>query len=312
MSDSNAHDICERMRELIAWYPGRALAEEERSRVEKHVANCPACADLLEFASAFKGMLQAEHSTHPDPEALVSYVESRAAMDPEQCSTVERHLAVCPQCREEAAMLTAVEESYSTEKAAASSPYTGGVPPDPKSRIGGFLRGLRGGVLKPVPAAVYLTAAVLAVGMLLFRPDGWMAGLTGREAGQIRLAPDVDAVSGSLGGVVILPDETDRMRRPGREDRAPTRVDAGRAQFLLLELTGLEAVPSAEDRYTVELSREGSPEPVFQSSILGRAFRDNYSLCLQLGEGGLRPGSYIVTVVGPSGNPVFRSSIIAE
>jgi hypothetical protein len=311
--DSKNERACEEIQELIAWYPGGTLNDDERSIVEKHSAECPVCSDFLHFASEFKEILKERHSPHPAADALVCFAENRAAMDPEQRSVIEKHLAACEDCKDQLAILEEVERTYSQEQAAAASVSDmRKIPVGARSRLRGFWDSLKGSILRPVPAAVYLAVAVLAVGLHLLRPDWMPGGIGDRESGEIGLYTGDGPFPGVVGGIVILPDEMGRMRQPGTEEPAGTRIGAGRAHFLLLELTGLEAPPSPEDIYTVELAREGSAEPVFEVEVPGRIFQENYTLCLSLEETALAPGNYVVRVIGPRGKTVYRSSFPAE
>lgn len=308
---SESRDECERIGEMAVWLPSGTLEPSERAEVERHVARCPACAELLEFASKVKDTLIMQVSPHPDPDALVCFAEARAKMDSDVRREIENHLAMCPDCREEVAMLEAVDRESAGEVPRAMVARRGRA--DRRGAASGFRRfweKLRASVLRPVPAAVYLVLAVVALGLYLTGPsrEGGIAIDGGGRGG----VEGSSGISGTLGGTVILPDETSRLREPGARPPEPTEVEAGRAQFILLELVGLKSAPAENDIYTVEVIEDRSGGTVLTAPVAGREFRDNYTLCLFLGEGGMAPGLYTVRVIAPGGDTVFRSSMVAR
>lgn len=315
MSDSTSDNeiACDLVRELIAWYPGGTLDEGERACVEEHVAGCPACADLLRFTSDFKDRLREEYSHHPDAEALVCFVEDKSSMNPTEVSFIEQHLGICQECREQASMLETVDRSIAEEETAESSvSRVPGEKAGPISPMHTLWDTLKTGLLRPVPAAIYLVVALVAIGLLVRQPVGWIDRGAERERSRIGVDSGTGSVPGALGGIVILPDETDRVRQTGQDEFVAPRIDAGAAQFLLLELTGLEAPPAEEALYSVVLLREGAGEPAFRTTVRGNVFSENYTLCLSLPAEALTPGHYVVEVTGPGGVTVFRSSIDAR
>ena len=181
-----------------------------------------------------------------------------------------------------------------------------------KSGRRGFWDSLRGGLLRPVPAAVYLVVAVFAVGMLVLNPGGWIGGGSSLRTGEGGIESGAGSISGGLGGVIILPNETKRERGLGTDESSATQIDISQPHFLLIELVDLEAPPAAEDVYTVELLINGSTEPSFEFEVKGKAFRDNYTLCLPLRPESLAPGDYVLRVMNPDGFTVFRSSLLAK
>ena len=201
MSDSSSknENICGEIQELITWYPGGTLDEEESGRVEKHTAECPTCHDLMRFASEFKEVLQEQYSPHPAADALVCFAESRAALDPKQRSIIERHLAGCKECQEQVSILEEVERTYSEEQAAdASAHYPREIPVGATSGPRGLWESLKASILRPVPAAVYLAVAVLAVGLLLLRPDWQPSGVGDRKGVRPAIGVRVCGFDGEL------------------------------------------------------------------------------------------------------------------
>lgn len=309
----NSKDKCSPVQELIAWYPGGSLDTNECALVEEHAAECSRCAALLRFVSEFKEVLIEKWAYHPSADALVSYAENRAAMDLHQRSLIDDHIAACSDCREQVAMLekietSGLEETSRTEVNSAVRDSSG----DALSRLRDFWESLKGGVLRPVPAAVYLTVAVLALGFHIFRSNGQSTRPGGERHGEIGLAAVAESIPTTLSGVVLLPDETYRPRRPDLGTTAGVRVGTDRAQLLLLELTNLEDPPKEDQTYTVEIQRNGSAAREFVGTVMGREFRDNYTLCLSLSAGALEPGVHVVRVNDPDGKAIFRSTVIAE
>jgi hypothetical protein len=136
--------------------------------------------------------------------------------------------------------------------------------------------------------------------------------IEGLKAGETGLRSVAGSIPAALSGVVLVPDETYRARRPGQETLARVRIKADDTQVLLLELTGLEAPPANNQMYTIQLLREGTSEPNLVAEIMGSEFQDNYTICLFLAAGALEAGEYAVTVLDPDGTPVFRSTIFLE
>jgi len=311
MGDSTTHanSGCGKVQELIAWYPTGALDDSERRRVDNHAAGCGECSDLLRFSSDLKGLLLETHSLHPDADALVCFVEDRTALANEKRLAIEAHLAACGECSKQAEILNAVDLASPGDANVRSSPSPRRRPAGVSERRPGVWDFLRGGLFGPIPAAVYLVVALLAIGLQLFGPGARMSGFTVRDIGQTDVLYDTDPISSSLGGVVILPDETDRVRQPSRGEAASKSVDATNPHFLLIELTGLENPPKPDDVYMVEFSERDTEEPVMSARATGQTFRENYTLCFSLAPGALAPGAYVVRVVSPRGDTVYRSSL---
>ncbi len=289
---------CRAVQELLVWLPTGSLISEEKQRVERHAESCASCTELLGFASDFKAILVEEFPAHPDAAALVDFTENRVAMDSAVRSGIEGHLEVCRECRDEVEMLETVDRTAPAEDVAA-----------PRSRqlshkpVGASDEGRRwwdvfaGAMLRPAAAAVYLVIAVVAVALLMTtRPD--------------RVVLDRDA-GGVLGGVTIVSDQSGAVR--GVESSfEPATLESGKAQFLLLELTGLDAPPMPKDMYTVRIENLHVDGSVWQMSVAGRAFSANYTLCLFLEPGSLEPGEYDVDVVAVGGEGVFHSTLFVE
>ena len=138
-------------------------------------------------------------------------------------------------------------------------------------------------------------------------PGGRIRGIAGRKP-----ASETGQFTGRLGGITILVDETGRIRRPGAEESEVTELDSGRSHFLMLELTSLKEPPQPEERYTVVLLRNDFNEPVFNTTVMGRDFSENYTLCLSLEAGTLSHGWHSVKVINSDGDIVFQSGILSK
>jgi anti-sigma factor RsiW len=297
---------------LIAWFPSSALDQQQRSRVQRHVAGCSACADLLGFACQIKDRLRERQSVHPQADVLVDFVENKRGLEPQECALLEEHLADCSECKRQVEMLQVVQDELT---AADASPAAAGRAVAGRSgRVsskGAFWSALAARLLSPAPAAVYLALAVVALGLHLVRtprdavePSGQVAGARGLPAGR-------GLATGAVSGAIILPDESDRVRQPPATARSTVRIASDEPQILLLELTGLESPPLADALYTVEVLGEGLREPVLTAGIAGRAFQENYTLCLPLAASALAAGRYVVRIVTPEGLVIFRSTLEA-
>lgn len=277
---------CEGTRALIAWYPTTELSATERRRVEAHVAGCTSCKEWLQFVSDLKTSVQAAGSPHPEADLLVQYAEDDTRLRGNMRADIARHVDVCRECAREVAILRAVDEDAVAAHLA----------PRAERKERGGLRALwetlAGSLLRPVPAAIYLTAAIVAVLVpLLYTPtDGPPS------------APEI-------GSVVLLNAEGGGLRGAGDEEVAAAQVGANEGHFLLIEFLDLETPPDPAARYRVEIAPEGSDVPAWTGEVEGRAFIDNYTLCLWLDAGTLQAGSFTVTVRDPADHPLFRSRL---
>jgi hypothetical protein len=101
MSGKDLHD-------LLPWYVGGSLGREEATAFEAHLGECQACARELRVWTELRKKLELHGegylADHPDPEALIAVVlpEHEPRPEEQQRLAVERHLAVCPTCAEEA------------------------------------------------------------------------------------------------------------------------------------------------------------------------------------------------------------------
>jgi hypothetical protein len=300
---------CESIEELIAWYPSQTLAEEEKLRVESHIAGCNKCAELLQYASSLRDRLYAAYSPHPNPDLLVCYVESKNNMESTERSIIEEHIAQCPECINEIEVLEALEERPCED---ASSLPTKLQSRDNAGRSQkykhSFWETLRAGLFKPVSAAVYLIIAVLAVGLHLMGP-GWPG--PARNLDSI-FPKGKNLPSGTPVGVVLLADKSGRVRRIGEGKFDLAKVDADKPQYILLELVNLDTPPAADGLYMVEIIPATTNHPVIAVEVRGEIFLENYTIGLPLAADALLPGVYTVRVIGPDKETIYHSTFEAE
>jgi hypothetical protein len=137
-----------------------------------------------------------------------------------------------------------------------------------------------------VPAAAYLLIAVVVAGAYFVSRGG---GST----------PGV--------GVVIVPDQGDRVRGANGAEVERTTIDRSSPRLLLFELTRLESPPNADAQYAVSITSAGTGETAVQFDVEGRTFLDNYTIGYVLQPGTLEPGRYTVEIVSPVGEVLFQS-----
>lgn len=311
-TEGRADVDCGDVRELVSWYPTQDLSKEERQRVEEHVAACPSCSDLLRFAADLKEHQLAVKPSHPDPDNLVAYAEDPDSISPDERSRIEEHLPVCAECRHEKTILETVDRVTSGD---APLPETAKARSGPKLRLALVERlrnlwdSLVGTLLRPIPAAAYLTVAVCAVLILLVRPAGEREPMT-QPGAREGITARTDAV---IESVVILYDRNGDLRGGLVEATRPIpTMDSGRGQFLLLEFTNLEISPQAEGLYQVKVAEEGSAKSFWQGIVKGESFIENYTLGLWLEPKTLEPGRYVVSVLNPADELIFRSNLIVQ
>ncbi len=95
---------------LTDWVAGR-LAEPDAAAVAAHVAGCAACREVAEAVRGVRAAV-AEHgehlfSAHPLPEALARFALAPDAVALPELSALRGHLAACPTCERELALVRA-------------------------------------------------------------------------------------------------------------------------------------------------------------------------------------------------------------
>ncbi len=289
---------CGDLQALIVWYPTAQLDPTERRRVEAHVAECASCADLLHFANDLQDTLQASAKLHPQAEELVQFVEDAGALEAVTRGRIEQHLAACLDCREQAAILAEVDQELASTDAVRELAYH---PRATRGLLERIWNRLATTVLQPIPAASYLVAAVAAVVVIAVHPwETTSPGTTGAAAGARRvLLTDVRFLAGA--GETVRGEEAEPTGLPV--------LEGARAEFLVLELTGIAAPPAPEELFRVEIRSAAAASPVWSSTVQAGTFLEDYSLGVLLEPGALAPGRYALAVISPAGELVFRAAL---
>jgi len=85
---------------LLPLYVAGSLDRDEADAIAAHLERCPECrAEADALASMRNSLLLRDGSGHVGSEELVSYEEGEMAREPLRRRRVERHLAVCDDCR---------------------------------------------------------------------------------------------------------------------------------------------------------------------------------------------------------------------
>jgi len=310
--------VCAGIREALVWYPTGSLSEEERRRIAAHVAVCPECAEMLQFVTGFKAEIEEGPSPHPDPETLVLYAEDPQAVPASERSLIESHVKSCPTCAQELLLLSEVERDLAAGGAAIedtrAAAATGRKMEQPsrapragEPRVGETLRALwrtvSSSVLRPVPAAVYLVAAVIAV-VAAIQQRPVVSGPSGVGVSE--------GAAAHAGSVLILPDQRGNLRSVSPADRAIPALDLAARRFVNLEFTELASPPDPGAVYRVAFTASGDARPALEMAVPGSNFAENYTLCLVLPPRVVPPGTYTVSVSAPDGEEVFRSLLEAR
>ncbi len=88
------------------------LRGEGDAAFRAHYPGCPECAAEVRVWSELEGLLRAgapPPDAHPEPELLLAFADAPATLDGETRGTVERHLAGCRSCADEAKVLVQYE-----------------------------------------------------------------------------------------------------------------------------------------------------------------------------------------------------------
>ena len=306
MEEEPATGVCARTRERLIWnaIPPSAPAEAD---LTAHLEQCAACGEFMRFVKGIQSEAEAASALHPEPDLLVRFTEDPEGLDPFEHARVTRHLRECPSCREEEEILGAIRREEQGIAVAVSLKQTVEAPrahPGPRrgiagrSRLQGVWAAIRGSILQPAPAAVYLVTAAGLLAVVLF--------------GSGRVGPGSDlppAPRVSVGPVVVLP-EMDEKVRDGRDATpAAVRLESDRSHVLILELTSLPAPPRADGLYRVEIVPVAGAEPVFASAVKGEEFLDTYVLYLRLEPEQIPRGSYAVRLLDPNRVVLFLSRL---
>lgn len=114
MSDQNK---CREIAELLPLYYSSGLEKGQMDSLRLHLEACPDCRDAYSkervlFAIA-GGETAAGLETHADADLLDNYARDRDAIESDQRSELEAHLAECQLCREAVEKLTALPANLS-------------------------------------------------------------------------------------------------------------------------------------------------------------------------------------------------------
>jgi anti-sigma factor RsiW len=296
---------CATVRELVAWYPTGTLDADERRLVESHVSACAACAELLDLSMRLERSIATDASLHPEPESLTAYAEDRGSLPLAAQERIESHLESCPTCRQECQMLAVVEDE--TGGAVGGSASRDGRVRASRSGSAGtsgtlrrFWNMLQGSILRPVPAAVYLAAAV---GLLLVV----LVPSVRRDRSPIGEAPDRVTTVPAVGSVLLLHDHSSYVRGATAEAVPLPVLRRDRESVLMLEFTNLTQPPAADATYDVTLSDAETGAAVWEVGVRGALFADNYTLALTVDTAALPAGRYAVEVHGPERDRIFAT-----
>jgi len=260
---------------------------EERRLVEEHTAVCSECADRLQFTRHLKSAIESCVELHPEPDFLVQFVEAAGDLAPEERTRIERHLAICPDCRQEVRILRNLERG-----------------PGLLERL---WETMATSILRPLPAAGYLAAAATAVVLLIIQPGGE----SGRERSMLpgTTAPTSRSFAGP---VLLLQGESATQRGEPRPVAGLPTWDAARSQLLLIEFFDLGTPPQPTDLFCVQIIAAETGALVWETRVSAESFLENYTLGLVLAPGALSAGRHQVSVDDQDGQEVFRSDLIVR
>jgi anti-sigma factor RsiW len=143
-------------RHLLLWYVSGRIGPRERRGIDRHLRECEDCrAEVASLSSMMRSVRAADGIDHVAAAELALYEEEPLSLSPDRRGPIERHLAACPECREDFATLQRARRLASAQPPAPQAPRR-----PPAARRGWWL-----------PAAA--AAAAVAVAALLpvwFRP----------------------------------------------------------------------------------------------------------------------------------------------
>ena len=232
---SEKHEIAQ----LIPWYANGSLEASERERVERHLAECDPCRDLLRQAKEHLSLAALdrppESMEHVQPRLLTQYVEDPESLELETVRWIEQKLETCDTCREAAAVLREVGEGLAE---------TGPVQESP-GLLDRAWQALASTVLRPEPAIAYLAA------LLVLAPLVWMWRASGDGA-----AVDPFSTPSTIG----VPGERATRDEPGALPPPPLEIAVTPGHAVLLELrTDLTSADLLDPglAFDLELRRDG-------------------------------------------------------
>ena len=144
-------------RHLLLWYVSGKIGLRERHNIDRHLRECADCrAEVASLASMMKSVQSASAIDHVVAADLALYDEEPLSMSADRRAPIERHLAECPECREDLATLRRARRLESAPAPAREAPRR-----SPAARRGWML-------LAAAAAAVVVVALLPAV----FKPAG--------------------------------------------------------------------------------------------------------------------------------------------
>ena len=288
---------CAEIRALIPWMPTDSLSQSERERVEDHTRSCKACAERLAFAADFESQAREVGDWHPEDESLVLFAEAPGRLGDRARRRLESHLEGCAVCSECIGVLCAVEANDPGSGVRSADTQAAAPDAGPRGWWGQLWDTLGAGILRPAPAAAYLVVAVLACVLLI--------------VSQTAQGPSDSSPAAWVGPAILLADESGQARSGAETESAPITTDGKVRQPIQIEFTRLAAPPEPEGLYEIQIRPEGG-SAVWQSTVRGKTFAENYTLTLVLEPATLSPGDYHVVVLTPAGEQIFSSPLRVE
>ena len=102
---------------LLPWYVAGTLSGRESRRVRAHIERCPDCRNRVGDLSAQRAwLLGVTRADHVQVEELVAFAEPVPPLPAERCEAIAAHLAGCPACAHEHALLADAADAASTRE----------------------------------------------------------------------------------------------------------------------------------------------------------------------------------------------------
>jgi anti-sigma factor RsiW len=108
---------CRATEELLPWFVQGTLSAAEQGEVERHLAGCARCREVLVATREAAAL----YASHPPTEAIVDYALGLPVAGLDR-SVLESHLAHCAECREERRLVEAEHASSALAPIASMAP----------------------------------------------------------------------------------------------------------------------------------------------------------------------------------------------
>ena len=173
----------------IAFYANGTLSEEERRKVEVHVAGCSECRAALGLAQLAREAMGSgfDPGSHVQAQLLAEYVDGSPALGEETRAWITAHLEGCDVCASVVPVLRSIPGGAHDEAVVAKASNAA-------AAASSLWELLKGTVLHPVPALAYLM--LVAFGLVWVARTGGPATI---ERGPAALLPPPVAVHGEIG-----------------------------------------------------------------------------------------------------------------